>query len=152
MIEYGTVEKGAGVLTDSIKGLSDRIKLADGNTTSKQGWSTFKAKFAALCTRIAIGVEGWQKGEPITGLPWGIKNSDQAVQQLYQWSEELETLWREWSQLSGEKLPALASPRDKIQRTFSIGGTLGGISSVIWAVVALSAIGIVGFLVWKFTR
>jgi hypothetical protein len=153
MIEYANIEAGAGVLSDSIAGLRDRIKLAPGEVTSLKAWQGFKNGFAALATRIAVGTAAWREGDVATGLPWGIANSDQAYQQLIQWSGELETLWGTWAKLSGEKLPDMARPTGRIKELGGgLGGALSGISSVIWAVVGLGVLGLVGWIVWRWTR
>ena len=153
MLDYGRVEAGAGVLTDLLTGLSDRIKLAPESTTSKKGYPEFKAAFAALATRIAVGTAKWKTGDPVTGLPWGIANSDQAAQQLNQWAEELQALWSTWSKLSGEAPITIAKPKDQLSGMgLGLGGVLGGLSDVIWAIVGLSAVGIVAYLVWRFSK
>ena len=147
MLKTVQVEAGRKLREDSMKGLANRL-------SSKAGASFvgLRDRTSTFYSRVAIGMSGWLDVSRFHGLTFQVWNSDLCMQQLEQWSAELQVLWDRWAELSGEAPVILARPRERmlsLSLGAGAGGCLHGAADVMWASVALGMLGIVAYVAWR---
>lgn len=146
MLKVDAVTAGNAVLGDSMRGLADRLVKA----TPAAKYQPLASKVGALKSRIIIAQAKWFKTALYTGLPYYIWASDLCMQQLNMWAAELQQLWSEWAELSGEPPVAIAKPKERILGLdVSMGHGLEAASKLVWSMVALGVLGLAG---WFFYR
>jgi hypothetical protein len=151
MIKSENVRAGRALLEDSLMGLARKLNLSSPEVKAGAAYKELATRALALTQRVRVGMAGWNKLSQL-GVPYYIQYSDLCMQQLEQWSSELQVLWDKWAELTGETKTTIAKPRErmlKLGSTSLLSGAFGGASSVLWALVALGVLGLVAMVVWR---
>jgi len=134
------VQTGVIVLQDAVKGLIARV-----SASNDAKYATLHVRVLELATRIGATSSKWLEKD-WTGSYWLLWHTGAAASQLKKWMAESDALAKQWSDLSGEPLPATLKATDRFNAV--IHG--GSVSIVVVLVVALVVAGGVGvFYIWS---